>query len=245
MTRSPLAYPLVRGVDADIGGASDLQTDVMRFMAILALCLVAIFALVQSLPLAPEPDPAEAPETAPVAAAAADIRQPAVSQAPAAAAPRPPAASTSREPIVQAPAQPERAAETTVADEQIPAAAPPVTEGFTLRFESDLALTRLVAAGEVGFYAMTPGRAQRMSVRASRVSFWDASQPARFHEMERATVPKAVLDALQRTGVDTADAGLGVTLPGRLSEELESIMREHRGGALVIGADGTLRREAP
>ena len=35
-----------------------LQSDVMRFMAILALCLVAIFALVQSLPLRPvEPMP--------------------------------------------------------------------------------------------------------------------------------------------------------------------------------------------
>ena len=55
MSRSPLAYPLVRSVDADSGGAADLQTDVMRFMAILALCLVAIFALVQSIPLAPEP----------------------------------------------------------------------------------------------------------------------------------------------------------------------------------------------
>ena len=46
MSRSPLAYPLNRAADADVGGAADLQTDVMRFMAILALCLVAIFALV-------------------------------------------------------------------------------------------------------------------------------------------------------------------------------------------------------
>ncbi len=54
MSRSPLFYPLNRG-DADAGGAGDLQTDIMRFMAILALCLVAIFALVQSIPLIPEP----------------------------------------------------------------------------------------------------------------------------------------------------------------------------------------------
>ena len=50
MSRSPLAYPLVRSADTDAGGAADLQTDIMRFMAILALCLMAIFALVQSLP---------------------------------------------------------------------------------------------------------------------------------------------------------------------------------------------------
>ena len=40
MSRSPLAYPLTRAADSDVGGAADLQTDVMRFMAILALCLV-------------------------------------------------------------------------------------------------------------------------------------------------------------------------------------------------------------
>ena len=62
MSRSPLAYPLNRSVDGDAGGAADLQTDIMRFMAILALCLVAIFALVQSIPMAPQ---RAEPETVP------------------------------------------------------------------------------------------------------------------------------------------------------------------------------------
>ncbi|MBT8131414.1 MAG: hypothetical protein KJO35_04035 [Gammaproteobacteria bacterium] len=37
---------------------SELQTDVMRFMAILAFCLVAIFAIVQSIPLDAKPQTA-------------------------------------------------------------------------------------------------------------------------------------------------------------------------------------------
>lgn len=37
------------------GGVAALETDVMRFMAILGFCLVAIFALVQSLPTSPAP----------------------------------------------------------------------------------------------------------------------------------------------------------------------------------------------
>ncbi len=50
-----------------------LQSDVMRFMAILALCLVAIFALVQSLPLHPlEPEQASSP--APVKMVAAEAQ---------------------------------------------------------------------------------------------------------------------------------------------------------------------------
>ena len=34
--------------------SESLQADVMRFMAIISMCLVAIFALVQSIPLAPQ-----------------------------------------------------------------------------------------------------------------------------------------------------------------------------------------------
>ena len=75
MMRSPLAYPLNRGADMDAGGAADLQTDVMRFMAILSLCLVAIFALVQSMPMSPPADPVPEPQTVtptPVPATSAD-----------------------------------------------------------------------------------------------------------------------------------------------------------------------------
>lgn len=48
----PLNY-YSRQNEIDVG--ESLQSDVMRFMAILGLCLVAIFALVQSLPLQPPP----------------------------------------------------------------------------------------------------------------------------------------------------------------------------------------------
>lgn len=41
--------PLTRPSDQDSG--TDLQADVMRFMAILAFCLLAVFALVQSVPM--------------------------------------------------------------------------------------------------------------------------------------------------------------------------------------------------
>jgi hypothetical protein len=227
VSRSPLFYPMHRG-DTDAGGAADLQTDIMRFMAILALCLVAIFALVQSIPLVPE----------------------APSQSPAAAAPPPPASVV--EPLPQAPprvevpatppapAQPEPRQPVQLTHPQ----STPEKEGFTLRFESDLALTRLVAAGKVGLYAITDGRARRMTVRDSRISFWDASAPNSYHEMETGTVPRPVIDALARSGVNTAQVGWGVTLPGILREQLDNLVRGNAGGALVIGGDGELRLEA-
>ena len=45
MTRSPYWHAMHRGVDAEGGGVADLQTDVMRFMAIIAFCLMAVLAL--------------------------------------------------------------------------------------------------------------------------------------------------------------------------------------------------------
>jgi len=238
VSRSPLFYPMHRG-DTDAGGAADLQTDIMRFMAILALCLVAIFALVQSIPLVPEapsqsPAPAAPPPTTkavkPEAESPPDVQRP-----------------------LPAPAVPEKAVQLTRA-KWTPATAPeestppseeaPENEGFTLRFESDLALTRLVAAGKVGLYAISDGRARRMTVSDSRISFWDASAPNSYHEMEASTVPAPVIDALGRSGVNTAGVGWGVTLPGRLREQLDNLVRGNSGGALVIGSDGELRLEA-
>ena len=125
-------------------------------------------------------------------------------------------------------------------------AAPTVSEqeGFTLRFASDAALLRAVAAQHVGLYAIESGRARRMAVSDSRVSFWDASTPNTFHEMETGTVPAAVIQALKRSGVDSAAISWGVTLPGRMTSQLDELMQAHRGGSLVITAEGDIHWEA-
>lgn len=261
MSRSPLAYPLNRGADMDVGGAADLQTDIMRFMAILSLCLVAIFALVQSIPMTPQEAPVPALTTAEPKAPAV-VREAVVEiETAAAAAPAPVTRTVTRqapqrvetvqltrpkwvpkyevaskaEPVAAAPPEPE----------PLPTAMPMVEQvGFTLRFESDAALTRLVAANQIGVYAIAGDRAQRMSVSESRISFWDASVPAQFHEMEISTVPAIVIDALQRSGTGYQGTQWGVTLPGKLSTQLDGLMQQYQGGALVIGANGAIQREA-
>ena len=249
MSRAHFAYPLVRTIDGDAGGAADLQTDIMRFMAILALCLLAIFALVQSLPPVPAAVPVETPE-APMVEAVTEpepepVREPVnvtlVRPAPAKAAPP-------KEPVVLT--RPKRPAPTPVEQQAppvdtVPEPPPPVDDkpGFTLRFESDLALSRLVATGQVGLFALSNGSAQRMSVAESRISFWAAPLPREFHEMDQSTVPAAVRDALERTGRTTAGTTWAVTLPARLSGQLDRVMAEFQGGALVIAKDGSLKRE--
>lgn len=252
MSRSSLSYPLHRA-DTDVGGAADLQTDIMRFMAILALCLVAIFALVQSIPLVPEapsqsaataapPPVADAPEARPESLPHRESPPPQAVPAKAVQLTRPKWTSTF------SPAQPAtprpKPAIPMPADEPAPASDAPQDTGFTLRFESDFALTRLVATGKVGLYAISDGHARRMTVSDSRISFWDASTPSTYHEMEAGTVPRPVIDALARSGVNTARVGWGVTLPGRLRQQLDTLVHANTGGALVIGGDGQLRLEA-
>ncbi len=250
--RSPLAYPLSRPVDGDAGGAADLQTDIMRFMAILALCLVAIFALVQSLPLAPEPVPQPvAPEPEPVRPVAAEP-EPAARVTTKPAPVEPPALRSSEPeapPLVLTRSRPAprplpteaEAATPTPAATAPPAAAPAAqSEGFTLSFESDHALARLVAAGRVGFYAIAASRTRRMTVADSRLSFWDASTPNEFHEMEAATVPQAVVSALAQSGADAGAVQWGVTLPAAMRREVDALMAGRSGGDLVIRADGRI-----
>jgi hypothetical protein len=261
MSRSPLAYPLNRGADMDVGGAADLQTDVMRFMAIISLCLVAIFALVQSMPIAPPAAP-QIPVTTKAIVEPAD--SPATQAAPAVMEKTPEATTKNAattitltrpkwtpklQPKVVAVSQPPAPAENTASAATIETVAEPVDtsadepDGFTLRFESDAVLTRLVAGSRVGVYAIEPERARRMTVSDSQISFWDASVPNSFHEMELSTVPVAVVDALGRTGIDTATVSWGVTLPGKLKTQLEQLMQNHSGGSLVIAADGEIRLE--
>lgn len=274
MSRSPLFYPLNRGMDADAGGVADLQTDVMRFMAILALCLVAIFAIVQSIPLmptlidaptveaeTPQPDLSQTAITPPVTTHPAPAESEIIEQ-------EPPPLATEEKPLVITRPAPRRvpfermpqkiieettvtqSAKASVPNEQLlePASPEPpqpaTSQGFTLRFETDLALTRLVARNEVGLYAIAPEKSLRMNVNRGQLGFWAASVPKQFHEMDETTVPDDVLRALRRAGsVKSSDVKWGVTLPSNMRQQLDGFLSQHNGGSLVIGGDGSLRLE--
>lgn len=244
--RAPHRYGMGRSADGDAGGVADLQTDVMRFMAILALCLVVIFALVQSIPRpAPEQTVTQTarPEPAPVVVPAAE---PAIEPTPA-VEPPPPAAEavvlTRPEPR-PAPSKPETAEPMPQAPvDPAPAAPEPAPEGFTLQFESDNALTLLVARNAVGLYALDDETTLRMSMNRGRVSFWPASLPNTFHEMDPATVPADVTRALRLTRGTVAPVTWGVTLPANMQRELDALVNGNTGGALYIAGDGAIRLE--
>lgn len=252
MNRSPLFYPLNRGLDAEAGGAADLQTDVMRFMAIISMCLVAIFALVQSIPVEtptpaetavvtiPPPSISEDPEALPAQTERVDLTRPAR-----------PAPEPEPQPVVLDRARPIKPADQIVArsrepaNEATPAAAtraPVPDKGFTLRFESDEVLSRLVARDVVSLYAVTPSGTSRLSIDGDKPAFWSASAPSRIHEMDPSTVPENLLAAWRRkNGNHPSSVQWGVALPPAMSRQLNEFLSAGDGGSLVIDESGNLR----
>jgi hypothetical protein len=83
-----------------------------------------------------------------------------------------------------------------------------------------------------------------MNVNRGRLSFWPASTPNEYFEMEKATVPGEVLLALRRSAsIPTDSVRWGVTLPATMREQLSNFLESADGGALFIDADGQLRLE--
>jgi hypothetical protein len=132
-----------------------------------------------------------------------------------------------------------------VTDKPTPPARKAEKQGFTLRFASIEALERLVAAGTVSLYAMAGKQAWRLSLAGGRPVFTPDAFPAWFHEMAASTVPVDYVQSLEKTLGEPARSPLvwGVQLPAATREGIASLTRDHRGGNLVIGADGRLTLE--
>jgi len=112
--------------------------------------------------------------------------------------------------------------------------------GFSLRFESDGALDRLVAAGSVTLYAMVDHQAWRLSQQAGRPAVAPVTFPGWFHEMSAVTVPTHYIHSLEQAaqGPGQKTVVWGVQLPADTRKAIASLMHDRQGGALLIRADG-------
>lgn len=269
MARLPWTDPRAAG-RPDEGGMEHLETDVMRFMAILAFCLVAIFALVQSVPEPPrEPRPVPARQVVETPAAASavphtDVPKPrkvmAAEPQPESPAVAEPAQVAVAAPVPDTPAVPEAvtaeppAPDTEVADLPPPVPATPTPQepevpeetprGFSLRFDSDAALVGLVERDEVDLYAFARDRVWQFMIVDGRPTFRSAQAPGQIHEMAPDTVPHQVVTALRQSAVVPAGGvKWGVTLPAPTAAVLARVLATSKGGDLVIDADGFLHLE--
>jgi small-conductance mechanosensitive channel len=116
----------------------------------------------------------------------------------------------------------------------------PEKKGFTLRFASDEALQRQVAAGSVSLYAMADKQAWRLSLPHGRPVFTDAAFPGWFHEMAASTVPLEYVRQLKIAVAPKARGTVvwGVQLPPATKRDIASLTRGLQGGELVIASNG-------
>jgi hypothetical protein len=197
-----------------------LQTDVMRFTAILGLCLAAIFSLVHSAALeqaAPVPPPVQAQP--PVA------DEPAAREAVLAVAKIPPTVAAVEKPASPRPATPAPFAET--GDPQ---------PGFTLEFASVGALESLLRSKAVQLYAHREGKFWVVNSQGGVVP---ATAPQAYYVMHADTVPPALREAVT-TGAAVGAVTWGVTLPAATASQITRLTSSRKSGNLVIMPDGSV-----
>jgi len=117
--------------------------------------------------------------------------------------------------------------------------------GFVLKFQSEAAFDRLVARGEVAFFALVGDRAWQAVRRRGATRFTAASPPAEYHEMAPATVPRHYLERFRDTAaaMDAAAVIWGAVLPARTLRAVREAMAGESAAAIVIQADGSVRLE--
>lgn len=240
--------------------SESLQSDVLRFVAILALCLAAIFALVRNIPLDTSqiaaPQPVDSTENR-----VADRVLPAVPEKPSSVARvvksrvEPEAelsttvqASSGRALHIPTPTLPAAAVRADIAAEPVePSTAPPedAEMGFSLRFESNEALESLLMGNKVQLYAQIDRVSWRVFFADGAPRFRPGPSPTRFHLMGPDTVPEPLVTALRRDAhvPEKLVVAWGVTLPPIISEQVQRMLRGDTGGRLVIRADGMVVKE--
>lgn len=254
-----------------VGDSESLQADVMRFMAIIAFCLIAILALVKHAEPAAEttadsapPEPAaEPPEPEPVTQMARLVappvdlpQQPPARPEPASELPPPTTEPTTQPPEPQPTAEPEPVAEVQPApppaarptpEPEAPPAAPaspaedPEEEGLILRFASDGDFLRLIARGDIRVYAFQDTDVLTLS---ESYRFLDTSSPGQVYELLPPSIPSLVVDALRQARTDIDGYRWGIALPGHISNQIEQHLGRVTSGQLVIDRYGDVRHVA-
>jgi len=223
----------MRPADSYSAVGESLQADVMRFMAIIAFCLIAILALVRSAEPAAEREPAAAENPQPDSASAAEVA-PAAAQRPAMepAAPKP----VEPSPKQQAPTR--TAAAEPAQPDPVPEPAPQTgQEGLSLRFASDRDFLRLVSRGDIRVFAFND--AEVLSLNGD-FRFQPATSPGRVHELLAETIPELVVGALRRQAAPDA-YNWGIAMPDRLTRQIRGYVEDGATGELVINRFGEVR----
>lgn len=228
---------MIRTLPGATVDSESLQADVMRFMAIIGFCLVAVFALVrQNGTEPPAPARTTALQPAPVPAPR-PIKQPTrpMPKATVRAVPKdPPPPSTTEEPRLQAEVTPDV---TTPSDSNEPV--------LTLSFTSDRDFLRLLGAGTIELFVIAPGASRQTLKLDSQQRFVSSTAPGRVYELMPETIPAPIVAALVQQQPTAAPMTWGVRLPAQLEQAIARQRDQHREGTLLIDRHARVRHVPP
>lgn len=230
-----------------------LHTDVMRFIAILGLCLAAIFSLVHSASQQPQ---SNSPDEHPIAIASADSRADPIALA--ASSPKAEPVTSPLQPtvapITPAPArhgeatapQPDTSPGTTPTSPATPTLSPtqsaltaraestPETRaGFSLEFESVQALEQLLQTGKIQLYIRQADRFWSVDMNGQKVP---VSAPDQYYQMQADTVPAAIRTIIMASTPDTV-VSWGVALPVTITRQIQTLTASQTSGELLITSE--------
>ena len=245
-----------------------LQADVMRFMAIIAFCLIAILALVKDTPppdiepvvVVPEPTIAEpVPEPEPAAEPALAPRAPSNSARGTALAASNSGAgasvAASNSGVGAASAANGRFRELhsrlgrprlkPLPQKKIVASTAPSSSaasnsdtGLSLRFASEGDFLRLISRGDVTVFAY---RDDAIWALSRDYVFRGARAAKQVYELELNTIPQLVSEAFLRHHPSPDNFTWGVSLPRRIESQIQSYVQRVESGVLLIDRYGEVR----
>lgn len=233
--------------------AEALQTDVMRFMAILGLCLMVVFALVQSIPVSQT-------DATPKLATISTLEQKNVQlQEKLKELQKENQILTkkieekktdlSRQnlepmPVKEVASAPNLPKPNPSSSEISPLDRVDETQkvGFTLHFKTNDALLTLVKQHRIKAYAVTENQAWNLTLVNGSIQAVKTSFPKTFYEMERRTVPPDFQRAMGRVAIPKGTQTLtwGVVLPGQIQSQIMKLMQTRKGGDMIITETGSV-----
>ncbi len=121
-----------------------------------------------------------------------------------------------------------------------PVPTPPTRKGFTLRFDSDTALGRLIDRRRVQFYALAGQKAWKLNTANGQPVYTAAPMPAEIYEMETSTVPARYTASFSRQVAAFGQGRVtwGVTLPENTARAISRLIANREGGDLIIMPNG-------
>ena len=121
-----------------------------------------------------------------------------------------------------------------------PVSSQPERKGFTLRFASDSALKILITRQKVHFFALAGKKAWKLKMAGGRPVYVSVQNPSKIYEMEKATVPAEYVTGFSRqvAAFGRGKITWGVTLPDQTAAAINRLIKDRKGGDLVIMPDG-------